>query len=101
MVIPATGHTPIKTEGLRPTCTEIGFEDALVCDVCGELLEDLKLIQATGHTNINNDGICDSCGEDYEDFEPEPIPETLGQRIINFFKGIVDSILALFRKLFG
>lgn len=100
-VIPATGHTPIKTEGLKPTCTEIGFEDAIVCDVCGELLEDLKLIQATGHTDNNNDGICDTCGDEIDGYEPEPIPETFGERIISFFKGIVNAILELFKRLFG
>lgn len=98
-VIDAKGHTEKVNPGYAATCTKNGRTDETVCEECHAVLIAAKSIPAKGHVDENGDGICDVCSDKYADVEPEP--ENIGQRIILFMKGIVNAILAIFKKLFG
>lgn len=86
-------HNIYENEYIAPTCTGNGYIGGTVCLECEEVIEAPEIISPTGHTDENGDHICDVCGED--------IQLSFGERIAEFFKGIVNSILALFRRLFG
>ena len=43
-----------------PNCTANGYTGDLVCDECGEIIEEGKVIPAKGHTF--KDGVCTECG---------------------------------------
>lgn len=48
--IPVIDHVPETEEGKAPTCTENGVTDGIVCSVCGETIEEQKVMPATGHS---------------------------------------------------
>ncbi|MCQ2463618.1 MAG: leucine-rich repeat domain-containing protein [Clostridia bacterium] len=98
-VIPATGHSKTVIPGIAATCTKNGSTDKTVCEKCHAVLKAAETIPAAGHTDSNGDGICDVCNEKIGEGEKEP--ETIAERIRVFMKGIVNAILALFKKLFG
>ena len=37
-------------EGVKPTCEEDGLSDGKICSVCGEVIEEQKILPKTGHT---------------------------------------------------
>lgn len=101
-VIPATGHSLEKIEGIAPTCTKAGLTDGIYCMACNEIMSAQEEIPALSHTDINNDGICDNCGRDTGNTDVDhPSTPSFGERITNFFRGIVNAILELFKRLFG
>ena len=53
-----TGHDEIVYPGSSPTCTGVGYTNGLVCRVCGEILEERRIIEPTGHNFVG-----DSCGQ--------------------------------------
>ena len=55
-------HVPEKLVGYPATCTEDGLSDGSVCILCRNMVEEQKVIPATGHTDSNHDYVCDSCG---------------------------------------
>ena len=64
--LPANGHSPanaVEENYVAPTCTENGSKDVVVyCSVCEEeISRETVTLEATGHTDVHNDGICDSC----------------------------------------
>lgn len=47
--VPPLGHTEVSVGYIAPTCTEIGYTDAIVCDRCGFVHHPGEEIAATGH----------------------------------------------------
>ena len=60
-VIPKTDHNEIITEGKKPTCTEDGISDKIICKQCDELIADHTAIPAKGHTEVIDKGVSPSC----------------------------------------
>lgn len=58
-------HTNIS-EGQKkdPTCDEDGFEDRVICEDCGEIIEPGKIIPSKGHKY--KDDVCTVCGDHYD-----------------------------------
>lgn len=86
-------HNIYENTYIAPTCTESGYEGGIICLECEEVMESPDVISPTGHTDEDGDHICDVCGNEIE--------RTVIEKVAEFFKGIVNSILAIFRKLFG
>jgi len=77
VVIPATGHKVVQDAGVPATCTKDGKTAGSHCSVCGEVLEEQRVIHSTGHTEVDDPEIpatchaegktagkhCSSCGE--------------------------------------
>lgn len=55
-------HEEVVTPGQDPTCTEDGYTEKIVCNVCKEVLQVPKDRPALGHTDSNGDFSCDVCG---------------------------------------
>ncbi len=72
----------------EPGCETEGLEKR-ACE-CGAFEE--NVLPATGHTDENADEICDTCGADLH-VEEEL---TFFEKIINFFRQIIDWIMSLF-----
>lgn len=73
---------------VAPTCTEDGYT-VYTC-ACGDTYIADK-VAATGHADADGDYICDTCGDDLE--KPE---ESFFDKIINFFKSIIEWFKNLF-----
>ena len=61
---PAIGHSPqITIQGKAATCTETGLTDEKRCSRsnCNELLEEQKVIPATGHTEVTDAAVAATC----------------------------------------
>lgn len=66
--VDALGHTPansIEENYVVPTCTANGSKDVVInCSVCDEeISRETVTLEATGHTDVDNDGYCDNCDE--------------------------------------
>ncbi len=98
VIVPATGHTPVADAAVAPSCTAPGKTEGSHCPVCGEILTAQKEVPATGHTDADQDGKCDVCGE----MTDAPVIEmNIVQRMMAAIRSLVDSIISLFRRLFG
>lgn len=93
-------HTPAVLPGVEASCTETGFEDTVICAVCGKALSDVAVIPPTGHDDKNGDGFCDECGEPFSQPDNDKKPTILDQ-IVEFFANSINRIIALFKKIFG
>lgn len=55
-------HSQTSLQGKKdPTCTASGHTGKLVCDICGEVLDEGSELPPLGH-KFNEDGICTVCG---------------------------------------
>ena len=96
-------HTEEVVAGKDATCTEAGLTEGKKCSVCGTVLVKQEEIPATGHTFV--DGKCE-CGADEPVVEPpveEPTEEPKEelnwfQKIIAWFKELINKLLALFKR---
>lgn len=50
------------TKTVSPTCTSDGNEYE-ECRICGSPMSGIRVLKATGHTDMNNDGLCDKCSK--------------------------------------
>ncbi len=48
-MIPETGHEPVYSSIILPTCEKPGISEASHCNICGEIFSDYKDIPALGH----------------------------------------------------
>ncbi len=78
-----------------PTCTEKGYT-TYTCE-CGESYVD-DYVDATGHTDKNNDGKCDSCGASIEGFNPSANCSCKCHK--SGFAGFIWKIMRIFYKIF-
>lgn len=60
-VMEKIAHDEIVTPGKEPTCTEDGYTEKIVCNVCREVLLASEARSAFGHSFEN--GSCQKCGE--------------------------------------
>ena len=56
----AHAHTHVQQAGSKPTCTEGGFTDVIVCDDCGLTLTKRAALPPLGHKYVND--YCSVCG---------------------------------------
>ncbi len=75
--VPAVGHKEVVLGGKPATCTETGLTDGKKCSVCGDVIEEQKVIPATGHdfetqttpATCTSIGVetrtCKNCGESH------------------------------------
>ena len=69
-IIPANGHSFGEwVVTVSPSCTDKG-EEKRECTECG--VSETRIINETGHTDSDNDGICDECGTKIK----EDVPDT-------------------------
>lgn len=61
--VAALGHTEVSVGYIAPTCTEIGYTDAIVCDRCGVVHHPGEEIAATGHNLEEVDAVAATCTE--------------------------------------
>ena len=80
---PALGHLYVDDVWEEPGCTEVGYK-SIVCDRCGEVIEEEVEVPALGHISDNYvkfeeatctepgvaSGICTRCGEEFDDIIP-------------------------------
>ena len=78
-----------------PTCTEKGYT-TYTCE-CGESYVD-DYVDATGHTDKNNDGKCDNCGASIEGFNPSANCSCKCHK--SGFAGFIWKIMRIFYKIF-
>lgn len=87
--IPSPGHKVIVEKGYPPTCTRSGVSDFSYCDVCGDVLTERKILEASGHDFADGDTalsvtvfpsgtdkvladiVCCKCGEEVRGFEAD------------------------------
>ena len=62
------GHQWVEVEYQPATCEQEGWETYYYCAVCGEGLDSIPVIPATGHRFV--DGVCEICGIDDPDYVP-------------------------------
>lgn len=67
-VLEKAPHREKTVPGKAATCTEDGWTDAIVCDVCRQILDYADYIPATGHADEDCDFTCDVCGVAAFDF---------------------------------
>lgn len=60
VVLPALGHTPVKTERIEPTCQQEGKTEGIYCSTCGKIIEEAEPILKSDHVYM--DGKCFWCG---------------------------------------
>ena len=56
-------HIEVIDEGKAPTCTETGLTEGKHCSVCGKVLIEQDIIEATGHTEAIDKGKAPTCTE--------------------------------------
>ena len=82
--IPAPGHAPALVGAVRPTTTTDGYTGDTVCVVCGETLETGSVIPAEGEDPGDDGG--ENGGQSL----------SLWQRIVDWFRSLINKIKALF-----
>ncbi|MBR2511434.1 MAG: hypothetical protein IKE49_00045 [Firmicutes bacterium] len=73
-IIPAAGHSPVRTEAADPTCTKDGNIEGWTCSACGkhfdsetcdtEIPKSDWIIPATGHSPVKVDAAEPTCTEE-------------------------------------
>ena len=56
-------HTEKVVPGVDATCTEDGYTDMTVCEVCGEVIKPYEVIKAKGHTPVKDEAKEPTCTE--------------------------------------
>ena len=56
-------HTVVIDNSVAATCTTAGLTEGSHCSTCGTVIKARTTVPATGHTDMNNDGLCDKCGK--------------------------------------
>ena len=56
-------HTAVIDNSVAATCTTAGLTEGSHCSTCGTVIKARTTVPATGHTDMNNDGLCDKCGK--------------------------------------
>ena len=84
------GLHSVESRDVLPTCTAAG-QTGRVCGVCGQVLEPITPIPATGHADGDGDEVCDRCGA-YLGEAP-----SLLQRLLAFFRRLAEFWRNLFR----
>ena len=56
-------HTSVIDNSVAATCTTAGLTEGSHCSTCGTVIKARTTVPATGHTDMNNDGLCDKCGK--------------------------------------
>ena len=70
-VIPALGHTPVKTEAVAATCEKAGNIEYYTCSVCGKIFSDAActteitqadtVVKAAGHKPVKTEAVAATC----------------------------------------
>ena len=84
------GLHSVESRDVLPTCTAAG-QTGRVCGVCGQVLEPITPIPATGHADGDGDEVCDRCGAYLGE-----VPSLL-QRLLAFFRRLAEFWRNLFR----
>ena len=56
-------HNVVIDNSVAATCTTAGLTEGSHCSTCGTVIKARTTVPATGHTDMNNDGLCDKCGK--------------------------------------
>ena len=56
-------HNVVIDNSVAATCTTAGLTEGSHCLTCGTVIKARTTVPATGHTDMNNDGLCDKCGK--------------------------------------
>ena len=56
-------HISVIDNAVAATCTTAGLTEGSHCLNCGTVIKARTTVPATGHTDMNNDGLCDKCGK--------------------------------------
>ncbi len=86
---PATGHSPELRNAVESTCTEAGYTGDEVCTICGDVLSQGEVIEATGHHFKGN--TCTVCGD----------TRSTADTIRAWFQDTISTVKNLIDKLFG
>ncbi len=66
----STGHTEVKDEAIKSTCTTNGKTEGSHCSVCGDVLMKQSVLPASGHTHSDwikdSDATCTESGMNYK-----------------------------------
>lgn len=95
-IIPPTGHSPVYMPETEATCSTSGLTEGFICETCHTVLSGRESIPAKSHADTNGDGLCDVCGQ-----KCSTPPKKPRDKARDFVMGIINAILALFRRLFG
>lgn len=63
-------HRELTIAGKDATCTEAGYTESVICNLCGVTLKKAETIKATGHSSADegccaDEIFCDVCGDKY------------------------------------
>ena len=82
-------HVTELRGAVEPTCTEEGYSGDEVCTICGDVISQGEVIEATGHHFKGN--TCTDCGA----------TRSTGDTIRAFFQTSFNNFRSFFDKLFG
>ena len=63
VISPDHQHTEKVIPGQKATCTEDGYTDMVVCEVCGEVITPYEIIKAEGHMPVTDEAVPATCTE--------------------------------------
>ncbi len=61
VVKPEHKHKAVKDAAVAATCTKDGLTKGSHCGVCGEILEEQKVVPATGHKEVKDKAVAATC----------------------------------------
>ena len=61
LVRPEHKHKAVKDAAVAATCTKDGLTKGSHCSVCGEILEEQKVVPATGHKEVKDAAVAAGC----------------------------------------
>ncbi len=61
VVKPEHKHKAVKDAAVAATCTKDGLSKGSHCSICGEILEEQKVVPATGHKEVKDKAVAATC----------------------------------------
>ena len=64
LVKPEHKHKAVKDAAVAATCTKDGLSKGSHCSICGEILDEQKVVPATGHKEVKDKAVAATCSNE-------------------------------------